>query len=89
MHVLLRTVSAEADDEPRLSKYLRVLAFASDFVKANGGILPEFARTVQKLAAGLAIPTDIETYEATAAEWCLIGLAEMPPQGVEFTGGRA
>ena len=73
----------------RLSRYLRVLAFASDFVKANGGILAEFARTVRELAGGTTVPGEIETCEATAVEWCLIGLAEMPPEGVELTGGHA
>jgi len=86
---IFQAAGVEADDKGGLSRYLRVLAFGSDFVKANGRILPEFARTVRELADGTALPGDIETYEATAAEWCLIGLAEMPPEGVELTGGRA
>jgi len=70
--------------EPSLEGYLKVLALASEFVKANPHILPEFAWTVRSLVGGAAVPADIETYEATAAEWCLVGLAEMPPAGVEM-----
>ncbi|MGB2753533.1 MAG: hypothetical protein WBD75_00830 [Phycisphaerae bacterium] len=73
---------------PRLGKYLRALVFASEFVKCNPGVLPEFARTVRALGVEGDVPADIETYEATAVEWCLIGLAEMPPSGVEVLGER-
>jgi hypothetical protein len=68
---------------PRLAQYLKVLAFASEFVRANQHILSGFAQTVRGIAGNAEVPADIETYEATAVEWCLIGLAEMMPSGVE------
>ena len=71
--------------ESGLGQYLKLMALASEFVRSNPGILPEFARTVRTFARGAAVPPDIETYEATAVEWCLIGLAEMPPEGVSLT----
>ena len=74
--------NGEVAQEQRLVEYLRVLALASELVKANMHILMEFDRTVRCLVPGAAIPADIGTYEATAVEWCLVGLAEMPPAGV-------
>jgi hypothetical protein len=68
---------------PRLTEYLRVLAFASEFVRANQHILARFAETVRGIIGGADVPADVETYEATAVEWCLIGATEMMPSGVE------
>ena len=75
--------NAEVGQEAGLLRYVSVLALASEFVTANN-ILPEFGRAVRLLAPGAAIPADIDTYEATAVEWCLVGLAEMPPAGAEL-----
>jgi len=72
------------DLHPRLAEYLRVLAFASEFVKANPYILARFAETVREIARGTTVPAYIDSYEATAVEWCLIGLAETMPSGVEI-----
>lgn len=89
MDNVLRETGVETDREPRLSYYIRVLIFASGFVKQNTHILTVFAQTVRDLARdNPAVPDDIQTYEAAAAEWCLIGLAEMPPSGVEVLGGQ-
>jgi len=77
---------AAVAQEPALGDYLRVLALASEFVKANPHILLAFAGTVRVIAGDAEVPEDIETYEATAAEWCLVGLAEMPPDGVTLSG---
>lgn len=82
MGSVLGAAGANADKEPRLSRYLQLLALASELVKANPHILPEFAWTVHSLVGGAEVPADIETYEATAAEWCLVGLGEMPPGGL-------
>jgi hypothetical protein len=79
---VLDAAGANADKEPRLSKYLRLLALASEFVKTNPHIVSEFARTVRAFGVEGEVPADIETYEATAVEWCILGLAEMPPQGM-------
>ena len=85
---VLDAAGVSVRQNPRLCRYLQVLGFASQFVKANPGILPAFVGTVRAIARGAAVPVDIETYEATAAEWCLVGLAEMPPSGVEVVGAR-
>lgn len=64
----------QVTDDGRLTKYLRVLVFASNLVKENQHILLAFATRVHK---------DIRTYEAMAAERFLMGLVELPPAGVE------
>lgn len=88
---VLDAAGVDEDKEPALSQYLRVLAMGSEFVKANPHILPEFARQVHKMVAeakisGDVVPADIGTFEATAVEWCLVGLAEMPPAGLKLSG---
>jgi len=87
---VLEAAGADAKRDKRLCKYLRVLALASEFLKANPGVLSAFAETVRMINEEIGIrpervPANINTYEATAAEWCLIGLAEMAPSGVEIT----
>lgn len=61
----------------QVSSYLKLLALASDFIKSNPSICGEFARSISSKSS--KVPGDIETYEARAIEWFLIGLAESPP----------
>lgn len=68
--------------KPELSKYLRCLIFAGDFVRANQYILSAFDETVREHADKQPIPDDVQTYEATAFEWCILGLVDMSPDGV-------
>ncbi len=77
---------SEADDQrtSRLIWYLRVLRWAAEVVRANPHICEAFAATVRDNAGGEKVPDDIETYEATAVEWFLLGLVELPPCGVKL-----
>ena len=68
--------------EKNLVRYLRVLRFASDLIKGNTHVMPFFVSTVRANAGDIEIPEDIASYEATAVEWCLLGLVELPPAGV-------
>jgi hypothetical protein len=71
-------------EEPPFGQYANVLAFASQFIKGNDRILSEFDEALRKWLAPTALPEGIRDYEATAVEWCLIGLAELKPDGVRI-----
>ena len=62
------------ENNMRLATYLRVLVFTSDLIRTNPVILSEFAARYKAIG----------TYEATAVEWFLLGLVEIPPAGVEI-----
>lgn len=72
-----------ADDfrTSRLVWYLRLLQWASVLIKANPHIK---VATVSADAGGAHIPNDLETFEALAVEWFLLGLVELPPCGVQL-----
>ena len=63
--------------DKQVSGYLKLLALASDLIKSNPSICGEFARSISSKSS--QVPDDIETYEARAIEWFLIGLAESRP----------
>ena len=64
------------NNNSRLTKYFKALVFASDLISNYPHILETFASKVHN---------DIGTYEATAAEWFLLGLVELPPAGIEVS----
>ena len=64
--------------EHRISKYLRVLCFANEFVRENPQIRGGLAAAARGSGAA-AVPDDFEAYEAAAVEWCILGLVELPP----------
>ena len=61
---------------------LRLIRFGSELIQSNPHIRKAFAKSVKARAKDANIPADIETYEATAVEWCLLGLVELRPPGV-------
>ncbi len=65
-----------------LGWYLRLLIFAGELVRTNPHLAGAFEATVRSHAGKQKVPDDIVTYEATAVEWCLLGLVELPPTGV-------
>ena len=81
---VLQTASVDAHEDSGLTNYLRMLAFSSAVAKAHPFLATEFARTVRHLLDRGSVPGDIGSYEATAVEWCFVGLAEMPPAGVKL-----
>ncbi len=64
------------NNNSRLTKYFKALVFASDLISNYPHIMETFASKVHN---------DIGTYEATAAEWFLLGLVELPPGGIEVS----
>lgn len=64
-----------------LLSYVAVLRWSADLIRANPEITARFSRHVRAHA-----PTNLplETYEAVAVEWLLLGLVELPPGGVSL-----
>jgi len=69
-----------------LLSYLAVLVWASRVVRLNSEITPLFTEYVRASGGNEPVDFPIETYDAAAMEWLLLGLAEVPPAGVEMSG---
>jgi hypothetical protein len=65
-----------------LLSYLAVVRWSADVIRANPNIAQLFVEHVQASANGAAIDLPLDTYEAAAMEWLLLGLVELLPQGV-------
>ncbi|MBX3364002.1 MAG: hypothetical protein KF866_04485 [Phycisphaeraceae bacterium] len=67
-----------------LISYLAVLAWSAAFLRRNPDVTRLFTEYVRAGEPEHPIDCPIETYEAAAVEWLLLGLAELPPPGVEL-----
>ncbi|MCL4743321.1 MAG: hypothetical protein KJZ54_14085 [Phycisphaerales bacterium] len=67
-----------------LISYLAVLAWSAVTQRRNPDVTPLFAEYVRAGELDRRIDFPIDTYEAAAVEWLLLGLAELPPLGVEL-----
>ena len=65
-----------------LLSYLSIVRWSADVVRANPEIGLLFTEHVRGRANGATIDLSLDTYEAAAMEWLLLGLVEMPPEGV-------
>lgn len=65
-----------AKHDPQLLKYLKVLKFAQALLVNNPEIMQSFRVKYQN--------TVIQDYEALAIEWLLLGLVDLPPEGVKL-----
>ncbi len=67
-----------------LGKYLSILLWCCEVTKENPCVVNGFEDHVRN-RAGIAtpqIPPDLDTYEAAAIEWFLLGAVELPPTGI-------
>ena len=64
--------------------YLAVLTWASDLLRQNPDITPLFSEYVRSSKHDQSIDFPLDEYESAAVEWLLLGLAEIPPAGVEL-----
>lgn len=76
------TLPSSKDFVADVDHYVELLQWASGIVRGNPAILPAFHRHVQSLVDVKSLPADWKTYEATAIEWFLEGVVELPPNGV-------
>ena len=83
-HAVTGVLGPGAANDRRLLFYMRVLLFARDLVRANPAIPRTFADIVNENRGHAQPPEDVNTYEATAVEWFLLGLVELPPSGVSL-----
>lgn len=65
-----------------LLDYLAVLNWSSRLVRDNPSIPERFVRYVCAIAGDPVGDLPLIEYEAAAVEWLLLGLAELPPEGV-------
>ncbi len=70
---------------PRLAKYLQALSFASSFMRANPHLIRHFVSAVASAIPAGAGDVGLLRHEAVAFEFCLLGLAELPPEGVTLS----
>ena len=69
-------------DNCDLPCYLAILLWSAEVLRDNPAIIKHFAKYVRRESKGLACDLPLETYEAAAMEWLLLGLTELPPAGV-------
>ena len=81
-----RTFEESGIDVPEWMKdYLSLLALASETLRENPGIMRAFADWVKDIPGTETHPRDVTSFEATAIERFLIGLAELPPARAQVT----
>jgi len=67
-----------------LLSYLAVLSWAARLVREHPAIPISFDGYIRSNADGCAASLPLGEYEGAAVEWLLLGLAELPPTGVEL-----
>ena len=65
-----------------LLSYLAILRWSADVVQQNPAVVEYFARHVRNFADNTPIHVPLESYDAAAMEWLLLGLVEIPPAGI-------
>jgi hypothetical protein len=65
------------------ASYVAILVWSGQLLRDNPHMCRLFASFLRHCTATEALlPGDLETYEAAAMEWLLLGLVELPPAGV-------
>lgn len=72
-----------------LLSYVAVVRWSADVLRVNPDIVPLFAEHVRAYADTAVIGQPLDAYEAAAMEWLLLGLVELPPQGVTAAHGMS
>jgi len=71
-----------ADFAADADHYAELLQWAAGVLRGNPAIVKEFAAYTRSAAQPKKLPSGWYRYEATAVEWFLEGVVEMPPCGV-------
>jgi hypothetical protein len=66
-----------------MRSYMSLLALAAEVLCTNPGIMRAFADWVTRISGTESHPREVASFEATAIERFLIGLAELPPARIE------
>lgn len=75
--------SARDDAACDIASYVAVLVWCGELIRDNRHVTKQFAAFLRRHTTTEAqLPADLETYEAAAVEWLLLGLVELPPAGV-------
>ena len=65
-----------------LLSYLAILRWSAEVIQCNPAITEHFAVYVRSYANEIPIGIPLESYDAAAIEWLLLGIVEIPPAGV-------
>ena len=71
-------------DQCGLQWYVCILFWSGQMLRANPEILQCFADYVRDKSKDIGRDLPLESYEAAAMEWLLLGLAELPPAGARL-----
>lgn len=66
-----------------LTSYLAILRWCGEVMRQNPDIGPCFADHVRRFLHDRSTDLPLETYDAAAMEWLLLGIVEVPPAGIE------
>ena len=80
----LRPDLAERGENCDLPCYLAILLWSAEVLRDNPAIIEHFAGYVQDHSGDVVHDLPLETYEAAAMDWLLLGLTELPPAGVSL-----
>jgi hypothetical protein len=80
------TSETMSDGACDLLSYLAIVRWSAEVVESNAAIMECFARHVARHAEGTPIDVPLDSYDAAAMEWLLLGLVEIPPAGVGEAG---
>lgn len=69
-----------------LRSYLAIVRWSAEVIADNPAIMDSFAKHVARHAEDKQIDVTVESYDAAAMEWLLLGLVEIPPAGVAGVG---
>lgn len=72
------------DSSCDLASYLAVLVWAARVSRQNPLMVSAFADYVASVRGDEELPADIDQYDAAAFEWFLLGLVDLPPNGVRL-----
>ncbi len=77
-------VRNDFDYKSDLGKYLSILLWCGEFARENPCLVTGFDDYIRNKSedAGPLIPPDLNTYEAAAVGWFLLGAVELPPEGL-------
>jgi hypothetical protein len=79
--------AARSDAACDITSYVAILIWSGELLRENSHIGGQFAAFLRAHTTFEAqLPADLETYEAAAVEWLLLGLVELPPPGVTLLG---
>jgi hypothetical protein len=84
LEAVLPGATCSRSESCELLDYLAILSWSARFLRLNHEIPRLFGEYVRDAAKEDAASLALDEYEGAAVEWLLLGLAELPPPGVDL-----